>query len=230
MNRRSQPAHVAAILGAALSAIMLSACGGGGSTSAASGKAPAGLLQAGQLSVCTDPEYPPMEYLENGDTANPTGFDSDGARALGKLWDIKVVFENTSFDGLIPAMNAKRCDITWSALYVSPERQRVADGVPFMTTGPGLIVRSGDESIRAADDLSGKTIAVQGGGSNELTLKGLSDQFTAAGKPGITIQPYPKTAETVAAVTNGRAASSSRNPGSSPRKRNSGCSPARVRS
>ncbi|CDO11103.1 ABC transporter substrate-binding protein [Mycolicibacterium cosmeticum] len=205
MNRRSQPAHVATILGAALSAVLLSACGGGGGTSEASGKAPAGLLQAGQLSVCTDPEYPPMEYLENGDTANPTGFDSDGARALGKLWDVKVVFQNTSFDGLIPALNAKRCDITWSALYVSPERQLVADGIPFMTTGPGLIVRSGDESIRSADDLSGKTVAVQGGGANELTLKGLSDKFTAAGKPGITIQPYPKTAETVAAVTNGKA-------------------------
>ena len=78
MNRRSQPAHVATILGAALSAVLLSACGGGGGTSEASGKAPAGLLQAGQPSVCTDPEYPPMEYLENGDTANPTGFDSDG--------------------------------------------------------------------------------------------------------------------------------------------------------
>ena len=100
--------HVATVVGAAVSAILLSACGGGDSTSAASGKAPAGLLEAGQLSVCTDPEYPPMEYLENGDTANPTGFDSDGARALGKLWDVKVVFQNTSFDGLIPALNGKR--------------------------------------------------------------------------------------------------------------------------
>src|SRR3954451_2063764 len=65
MKRRSQSAQVATILGAALSATLLSACGGGDSTSAASGKAPAGLLEAGQLSVCTDPEYPPMEYLEN---------------------------------------------------------------------------------------------------------------------------------------------------------------------
>jgi polar amino acid transport system substrate-binding protein len=205
MHRRSRPAHVVGVACAALSAALIGACGDGGETAAASGKAPAGLLEAGQLSVCTDPEYPPMEYLENGDTANPTGFDSDGARALGKLWDVKVVFQNTSFDGLIPALNAKRCDITWSALYVSPERERVADGIPFMTTGPDLIVRSGDTSIKSADDLSGKTVAVQGGGSNELTLKSLSEKFTASGKPGITIQPYPKTAETVAAVTNGKA-------------------------
>lgn len=38
-----------------------------------------------------------------------------------------------------------------------------------------------------------------------MTLQRLSDEFKAAGKPGIAIQAYPKTAETVAAVTNGKA-------------------------
>ena len=183
----------------------LAACGGGGEGTQASGDAPAGLLSNGKLSVCTDPEYPPMEYFQGGDTSNPVGFDPDAARALADKWGLEISWQNTAFDGLMPALQAKRCDILWAALYLSPERLQVADGTPFMNTGPGLIVPSGTTDITTSDDLAGKTVAVQGGGSNELTLKELSKKFTSEGKEPITIQPYPKTAETVAAVTNGKA-------------------------
>lgn len=190
---------------AAAGAVLLTSCSSSSGGSEASGDAPAGLLRSGELSVCTDPEYAPMEYLENGDTSNPVGFDPDGARALADKWGLDITWQNTSFDGLMPALQAKRCDVLWAALYLSPERLEVADGSPFLETGPSLITRTGDSSITGSDDLSGKTVAVQGGGSNELTLKALSEEFEQAGKPGITIQPYPKTAETVAAVTNAKA-------------------------
>lgn len=188
-----------------LLAATIAACGSSTDETAASGKAPAGLLRSGQLSVCTDPEYPPMEYFKDGDTSNPVGFDADGARALADLWGLEVTWQNVAFDGLMPALQAKRCDILWSALYLSPERLEVADGTPFMETGPGLIVPTGSTDITSTDDLAGKTVAVQGGGSNEKTLQMLSAKFTSEGKPAITIAAYPKTAETVAAVTNGKA-------------------------
>ncbi|MEV5832045.1 transporter substrate-binding domain-containing protein [Nocardia sp. NPDC052112] len=186
-------------------ALLIAGCGSGSQGSAASGAAPAGLIRGGELRVCTDPEYAPMEYFENGNTTAPVGFDSDAARALAELWQVETSWQITSFDGLMPALQAQRCDVLWSALYVSPERTAVADAAPFLATGPGLIVRSGETRIAAADDLSGKTIAVQGGGANEKTLQQLSQRFEAAGRPTITIQAYPKTAETVAAVTNGKA-------------------------
>ncbi|MCX4097027.1 transporter substrate-binding domain-containing protein [Nocardia sp. alder85J] len=193
---------VAAGLGIAL---LAAGCGSGSSGSSAHGAAPAGLLKDGELRVCTDPEYPPMEYFPEGNTTDPTGFDSDAARALADLWKLKVTWQITAFDGLMPALQAQRCDVLWSALYISADRTKVADAAAFLHTGPGLLVRSNDTRIATADDLSGKTVAVQGGGVNEQTLHKLSDKFTAAGKPGITVQAYPKTAETVAAVTNGKA-------------------------
>lgn len=180
------------------------------SSAAPSGSAPAviaptGLMTDGTLTVCTDPEYPPMEYYKNGTSGDLTGFDSDGATALAALWGLKVNFTVTTFDGLMPGLEAKRCDITWSALYLSKKRLEVADGAPFMVTGPGLIVSATNTDITGTDSLAGKTVAVQGGGANEQTLKDLSAKFVAAGKNPITIQAYPKTAETVAAVTNGKA-------------------------
>ncbi|MFD6881452.1 transporter substrate-binding domain-containing protein [Rhodococcus sp. 7Tela_A2] len=186
-------------------ALLVTGCGNESGGSEASGAAPAGLMRAGEVTFCTDPEYPPMEYYAEGDTSTPIGFTSDGARALADLWEVETKWQITAFDGLMPGLQAGRCDVLWTALYVSPERLEVADAAPFLETGPGLIVRSGDTSITAPGDLSGKTVAVQGGGSNELTVKALSDKLEAEGKPGIKIQAYPKTAETVAAVTNGKA-------------------------
>ena len=181
-----------------------SAAASGSAASSASAAAPAGLIKDGEVSFCTDPEYPPMEYYENGTSGDIVGFDSDSARALAALWGATPTFEVTAFDGLMPALQAKRCDILWSALYMSEARLQVADATAFFNTGPALLAPTGS-SITTQDDLSGKTVAVQGGGANEQTLKDLSATFEAAGKPGITVQPYPKTAETVAAVTNGKA-------------------------
>lgn len=198
-------------------ATTLAACGGGstptagsssssaGGGSASAGAAPAGLIDSSALSVCIDPEYAPLEYFEGTDTSNPVGFDADSARALGALWGVETTWQITSFDGLMPALQAQRCDIVWSGLYTSAERLAVADAAAYLKTGPGLLVASGTTDITDADSLSGKTVAVQGGGANEATLQTLSDQFAAAGKEPITIQPYPKVAETVAAVTNGKA-------------------------
>ncbi|MFQ6395797.1 transporter substrate-binding domain-containing protein [Nocardia sp. KC 131] len=186
-------------------ALLIAGCGSGSGGSAASGAAPAGLLRGGEVRVCTDPEYAPMEYFEDGNTTDPVGFDSDAARALADLWKVKVTWQVTSFDGLMPGLQAGRCDVLWSALYVSPERTKVADATPFLRTGPGLIVRTGEKTITGAADLAGKTVAVQGGGANEQTLQRLSEKLQAEGKASITIQAYPKTAETVAAVTNGKA-------------------------
>lgn len=208
-----------ALLGAITTsaALALAACGSGSSGSAAtsavssgsatgsaSAAAPAGLIKSGEVSFCIDPEYPPMEYYENGTSGDPIGFDADGARALAAHWGLTPTFQITAFDGLMPALQAQRCDVLWSALYMSEARLQVADATAFFNTGPALLVPTGS-SIAGQADLSGKTVAVQGGGSNEQTLKDLSATFEAAGKPGITVQPYPKTAETVAAVTNGKA-------------------------
>ena len=98
----------------------LAACGGGGEGTQASGDAPAGLLSNGKLSVCTDPEYPPMEYFQGGDTSNPVGFDPDAARALADKWGLEISWQNTAFDGLMPALQAKRCGHTLGGTVFEP--------------------------------------------------------------------------------------------------------------
>jgi len=200
-----------AVLGAVALSLVLGACGGssGSTTTAAAdskAKAPSGLMKAGQFTVCIDAEYPPLEYFQNGTSGDIVGFDADAARATGDLWGVKTVFQNTAFDGLMPALAAKRCDAVWSGLYLSPKRLEIADGVAYLATGPGLIVNSDSKGkIKAQSDLAGKTVAVQGGSANEQIIRDLSVKLKGEGKPEINVQAYPKVAETVAAVTNGKA-------------------------
>lgn len=191
--------------------IALSGCSAASSSSSSSdsgtqsANAPAELLKSGELSICLDPTYPPLEYLDQGGSGEPIGFDADSAAALAALWGVEPEFEVVSFDGLLPALQAKRCDLIWSGMYVSEERKEVADAVPYLATGRGLVTASTTDDINSVEDLAGKTVAVLAGGVNEAELKKISASLEDEGKPAITIQSYPQNNQTAAAVRNGKA-------------------------
>ena len=212
-------------------AMFVAACGGGGPSSAPSQAAsnapsqaasagpsaeassstitpPTSLITAGTLTDCVDIEYSPMEFFASADETDPnkaTGFDVDAARAVAGKLGLKLEIKNTAFDSLIPDLGNKRCDIVWSALYVSDERLQVADAVPYMATGHVIMVTKGNpKNIKSVEDLCGKTISIQLGGLVETDSKKASDDCEAAGKEKITIQGYPKVADEFQQIVLGR--------------------------
>lgn len=194
------------LIGALGSAMILALVVNALPASAAIVHRPKNLVKSGTLTNCIDVEYPPMEYFSNGTSGKIVGFDAEGSAALAKYWGLKIKQSNTAFDGLIPALTSKRCDIVWTALYLSNKRLAVADGAVYMNTGAGLIVTTGNpKNITNSDSLCGLTVAAQASSANEATIKAKSLECVAASKPAISLQSYPKVAETVAAVTNGKA-------------------------
>lgn len=169
---------------------------------------PTSLVTPGTLTDCVDIEYSPMEFFASADITDPnqsTGFDVDAARAVAEKLGLTLEIKNTAFDALIPDLQAGRCDIVWSALYVSDDRLQVADAVPYMATGHVVMVTSGNpKAITKVDDLCGKTISIQSGGLVETDSKKASDACVAAGKPAITIQGYPKVADEFQQIVLGR--------------------------
>ena len=167
---------------------------------------PTSLVTAGTLTDCVDIEYSPMEFFASADITDPnqaTGFDVDAARAVAEKLGLNLEIKNSAFDSLIPDLQAGRCDIVWSALYVSDERLQVADAVPYMATGHVIMVTKGNpKGIKTVDDLCGKTISIQAGGLVETDSKKASDDCVAAGKPAITIQGYPKVADEFLQIVN----------------------------
>jgi len=192
------------------SMLVLAACGGTSSagTSHASLPAPAGLLQSGQLSDCVDIEYSPMEYFPSASVTDPNkaiGFDVQAAQAVAKAWGVTLQVRNTGFDALIPDLTAGRCDIVWTALYVSQKRLAVADAVPYMATGQVVMVPKGNpKHIKTLDDLCGKKVSIQTGGVVEQRINDQSKTCTNAGKSAIQIAGYPKVADEFQQIVVGR--------------------------
>ena len=78
----------------------------------------------------------------------------DSAKAVVKLWGLQIQVRNTTFQTLIPDLQANRCDIVWTALFVNAKRLAVAEAVPYLTTGHEVLVPTGNpENIKTLDDL-----------------------------------------------------------------------------
>jgi polar amino acid transport system substrate-binding protein len=204
--------RVLGLAAVATAALMLTACSSGtsnagaGATAASDAKAPAGLMEAGTLTACIDPEYAPLEYYKNGSSGDVIGFDADGVRALAKHWGVTPKFTVASFDGLMPALQSGRCDILWSGLYRSEARAAVADSSPVMNAGPAAIAAPDVASrLSTPEDLCGLRVVTQSASANSAAVTELSKKCVADGKKEIAHTDYPQTAQTVLALLNGKA-------------------------
>ncbi len=166
---------------------------------AAAGSAGAGRRAAAStFTYCTDPTFPPMEFTTT--SGKIIGFDVDMAAKLAKTWGATAAAKKTAFPGLLPALNAKRCDAVISGIFVTPDRKKQAAVVAYMASHRVLIVKSGNpKHITSPSGLKGKVVAVQAGTKYEEYLKALK------AKIGFTLQSYPGDTDAVAQVLLGRA-------------------------
>ena len=164
---------------------------------AAAGEAGASR-HATTFKYCTDPTFPPMELATASGAI--TGFDVDMAVKLAATWGGVAKPVKTAFPGLIPALNAKRCDAVISGIFVTPDRMKQAGVVSYMESHRVLIVKAGNpKGIHSPNGLKGKVVAVQAGTKYEEYLKALK------AKIGFTLQSYPGDTDAVAQVLLGRA-------------------------
>jgi polar amino acid transport system substrate-binding protein len=168
------------------------------------GTVPAASPVKGSFKYCSDPTFPPMEYVnESGKTV---GFDLDLASAIAKQWKVKATFVKTGFTGLLPGLASKRCNFVISGIFVTPDRVKTFPAVGYMKTHRALVVAAGNpKKINGPNALSGKTVAVQAGTKYEEYLNALNDQFKAAGRPQFTLQSYPGDTDAIAQILIGRA-------------------------
>lgn len=187
---------------ASVAALGLTACGSSEPSEGSDGDA-LPVNNAGTLTVCISKNaYEPMYWNEGGTL---TGFDVDSIYAIAEHLELDVSFSEMAFDGLLPALTSGRCDILRSGLYVNEERASQTDAIPYLQTGPALIIPAGNPlGLESTDDLSGVRIAVQAASANEQILRDISDDLESRGMPGIELSVYPELPETIAALTNGR--------------------------
>ncbi len=195
LSRRSVSVLTAATAAAAMA---LTGCAGnsGGAdaatTTAASVKLPAGaLVKGGQITYCSDISAPPLTYYDAAQ--KPVGAEVELGDALAAALGVRANWANTSFNGIIPALQAKQCDAIISQLYIKPEREKVVDFVPYMYASNTLVVAEKNaKAIKGAEDLCGRKAAGQTGTTVVQYLTGQSEKCAAAGKPKIDIRQFTK--------------------------------------
>jgi polar amino acid transport system substrate-binding protein len=98
----------------------------------------------GSFKYCDNPTFPPMESKTS--SGKVVGYDVDMANAIAKLWKVKPKFVFSSFEGLLPALGAKRCDVVISGIFITPDRVKQYPAVPYMKTHRALVVKGGIRS------------------------------------------------------------------------------------
>jgi polar amino acid transport system substrate-binding protein len=146
-----------------------------------------------------------MEYFENQEAQEPIGFDIDLVNAVGERLGVEVTHIPTEFTGLLPALDAGRCDVVASGIYLTAERLETFDAQPYYDTSVVLLTPADNTEIASPDDLSGKTVAVQAGTNYVNILNDLNARFQTEGKPLMEIQPYPKQTDAIQQLVVGRA-------------------------
>ncbi|MEU5266640.1 ABC transporter substrate-binding protein [Amycolatopsis sp. NPDC021455] len=154
-------------------------------------KVPAGALaQDGQLTYCSDISAPPLTFYDAAQ--KPVGVEIELGDAIAAQLGARSRWANTSFNGIIPALQGKQCDAIISQLYIKPEREKVVDFVPYMYASNTLMVGSGNTDIATAADLCGKKAAVQTGTTVVQYFTDQSTKCAAAGRPNLDIRQFTK--------------------------------------
>src|SRR5260221_7898538 len=119
---------------------------------------PPEILKQGSIRVAIVPNYPPME-LRDPATSTLTGFDVELGEALGRKLGVKIAWQETSFDQLMPAIATGRVDAILTGMTDLKSRQDTATFVDYLRNGPRFFI----QQSRAAEfkdtmALCGKTI------------------------------------------------------------------------
>ncbi|EAH5834123.1 basic amino acid ABC transporter substrate-binding protein [Campylobacter coli] len=125
------------------------------------------------LKVGTAPNYKPFNYKQDSKLA---GFDTDLVEEIAQKNGIEIVWVETNFDGLIPALKAGKIDMIASAMSATDERRQSVDFTkPYYMSKNLYIKLKNNEALQTKTDLEGKKIGVQLGTLQENTAKAIKD-------------------------------------------------------
>ncbi|WP_342076609.1 transporter substrate-binding domain-containing protein [Yoonia sp. SS1-5] len=127
-----------------------------GTLAAADGHLPD--LDGREIVVVTENAYPPLQFIDgNGDAV---GWEYDAMAEIAARLNATIVYENISWDAMIPAVSEGQFDLGMTGITIRDDRKEVVDfSDKYMTSEMVMMVR-GDEdrftdaaSFAADDDL-----------------------------------------------------------------------------
>ena len=150
-------------------------------------------LADGVLTVGTNAEFPPFEYVD--DNGEPDGFDIALIKAIGEKLGVEVTVENMEFASLVSSIGSK-IDVSIAGMTVTDERKESVDFSDPYYEAVQYVILPADSEASKAEDLVGMTIGVQ--------LGTTGDFIATDDVEGSTVQQYNKGVDAVNDLINGR--------------------------
>ncbi len=149
-----------------------------------------------KVRIGTEGANPPFNFIDA--SGKLQGFDIDIAKALCERMKVECEFVTQDWDGMIPALQAKRYDAIVASMSITEERkQSVAFTNKYYSVPSKFVVRkeAGIDDV-SAEGLSGKTIGAQSSTTESAYLE--------KAYPSASIKLYPTMDDAIADLAAGR--------------------------
>ena len=153
-------------------------------------KVPDAIKADGKLTVGTEATYAPAEFLDP-DGKTVIGFAVDLFKAVAARLGLTADFQQSTFGDIIPGVGTGKYEAGVSAFTISKEREQQANMTSYYSAGTQWAVKKDNPAGVSVEEPCGKSVAVQKDTVqfDDLTVR--STACTSAGKPAVTINPYP---------------------------------------
>jgi polar amino acid transport system substrate-binding protein len=151
MNKLKALRIIPALLALSLSGVF-------GVTGAHAQALPDAIAKSRTIKVAVNAIYPPMEY-KDPDSGELVGFDIDLGNAIAKELGVKIDWQESAFEQLLPSLSTGRVDMILSGMSDVPGRRDTADFIDYLNSGAQFyILASRTGEIHQATDLCGKSV------------------------------------------------------------------------
>ena len=111
-------------------------------------------LEGREVVVAVENAYPPLQFVDpkSGDAI---GWEYDAMRELGRRLNFEIVFANTSWDAMIPAVAEGQFDIGMTGITIREDRAEQVDfSAPYMRSEMYMLVRADEERFDDAESFA----------------------------------------------------------------------------
>ncbi|MCX2723789.1 transporter substrate-binding domain-containing protein [Roseibium salinum] len=98
-----------------------------------------------EVVIASENTYPPLQFVDPK-SGEAIGWEYDAIAEIAKRLNMKVTFENVSWDAMIPAISAGEYDVAMNGITIRADRaEQVAFSDPYMRSEMFMLVRADEE-------------------------------------------------------------------------------------
>ncbi|KEP70155.1 amino acid ABC transporter [Thioclava dalianensis] len=98
-------------------------------------------LKGREVVVVSENTYPPLQFIDKDGKA--VGWEYDAMNEIGKRLDMKVKYQSSSWDAMIPGVSTGQYDIGMDGITIRDDRKQAVDfSVPYMRSEMRMLVRA----------------------------------------------------------------------------------------